>query len=90
MSDFGVRLEHDEHDPDIVTKMHCTFEPSMTANRIHAFLEDLQRQAKGEFHVKAVIEEMRRVELGKLYVRVGFRELDEDESGDDEEECMGK
>ena len=88
MSDFEVRFEYDEYDPNIVTKMHCTFEPSMIANRIHAFLEDMQRQVKRESHVAAVIEEMCRMEGRRLYVRIGFRELDEEES--DEEECIGK
>lgn len=87
MADFTVNNEYDKDDPDIVTKMHCTFEQSMTANQIHAFLEDLQRQARAQYQVKTVIEEMRRVELNKLYVRIGFRAVDAEE---DEEECTGK
>ena len=90
MSDFSVRLEQDEHNPDIVTKMHCTFESSMDANRVNAFLEDLQRQAKMEYHVETVIEEMRRTASHQLYVRIGFRVWDGDEEDIEDEECMGK
>ncbi|MBI3336335.1 hypothetical protein HYZ98_02085 [Candidatus Peregrinibacteria bacterium] len=88
MSDFTIRLEHDQRDPGIVTKMHCTFESCMGANRIQAFLEDLQRQSQQEYHVETVIEKMRRRASCQLYVRIGFREMN---VGDDDEEwCRGK
>lgn len=82
-----MKNEYDANDPNVVTKIHYYFNPSMYANRIHALLEDVSRQGRKKWHVKTVIEEMRRIELNKLYVRIGFRQMDIEE---DEEECTGQ
>lgn len=72
-------MELDEHNQNIVTKMHCYFEPWKTMNEVQAFLADLHRGAR-ESHVETVIEEMRRDAARQLYIRIGFRACDGDGS----------